>query len=138
MFLTLFSHIELTHLEMADLVHIDLLGEFLHVIGFVPLPGLAIPEYIESEIVQEETSDGVDTYAVQRSPNLHASSYSSLISSSWQGKCYIELQQFLVFINDYSKFFFCFLQSVLAHLCITLFSLSTVFSRFQSYVLLIA
>jgi len=58
---------------MADLVHIDLLGEFLHVIGFVPLPGLAIPEYIESDIVQEETSDGVDTYAVQRSPNLHAS-----------------------------------------------------------------
>ncbi len=53
-------------------VHIDVLSDFLHAIGFVHLPGLAVPEYIESEIVQDETPDGVDTYAIQRHPNLHA------------------------------------------------------------------
>ncbi len=36
----------------------------LDAIGLVPHPGLAIPEYIEAEVLPEETDDGVDTYAL--------------------------------------------------------------------------
>ncbi len=57
---------------MAEFLTIDMLPDFLRVIGFVPLPGMAFPQYIEAEVVQEETSNGVDVYAIQRPPHLHS------------------------------------------------------------------
>jgi len=52
------------------LVTVDLLLDLLKSIGFVPLPGLAVPEYINAEVIQEVTDDGVDTFAVQRPQSL--------------------------------------------------------------------
>ncbi len=72
--------------EMA--VHIDVLSDFLHAIGFVHLPGLAVPEYIESEIVQDETPmvSTLTPSSVTPTSMLPPSSYFNLIIKHWQGK----------------------------------------------------
>jgi hypothetical protein len=60
---------------MAVQFNDDFIAHLIHLLGFRPYQlSPAVPEYVQNEILEEETPTGIDLYAVQRPHNVVAAS----------------------------------------------------------------